>query len=35
VIGQSFWMGLGPGDVLLVVEDQSTSDLHALDWDAP
>jgi hypothetical protein len=29
------WMGLGPGDVPLVVEDQSTSDLYALDWEAP
>jgi Tol biopolymer transport system component len=29
------WMGLGPDDVPLVVEDQSTSDLYALDWEAP
>jgi hypothetical protein len=29
------WMGLGPGDVPLVTEDLSTSDLYALDWEAP
>jgi dipeptidyl aminopeptidase/acylaminoacyl peptidase len=29
------WMGLGPDDAPLVVEDQSTSDLYALDWEAP
>jgi hypothetical protein len=34
-VGGARWMGLGPGDVPLVVEDLSTSDLYALDWEAP
>jgi Tol biopolymer transport system component len=34
-VGGAPWMGLGPGDVPLVVEDLSTSDLYALDWEAP
>jgi hypothetical protein len=29
------WMGLGPDDAPLVTEDLSTSDLYALDWEAP
>jgi hypothetical protein len=29
------WMGLDAHDAPLVVEDQSTSDLYALDWEAP
>ena len=34
-VGGARWMGLGPGDVPLVVEDLSTTDLYALDWEAP
>jgi Tol biopolymer transport system component len=34
-VGGTGWMGLGPDDVPLVVEDLSTSDLYALDWEAP
>jgi hypothetical protein len=34
-VGGTTWMGLGPDDALLVVEDLSTSDLYALDWYAP
>ena len=29
------WMGLAPDDSPLVVRDRSTSDIYALDWDAP
>jgi hypothetical protein len=29
------WIGLDAQDAPLVVEDQSTSDLYALDWEAP
>jgi eukaryotic-like serine/threonine-protein kinase len=34
-VGGARWMGLGPGDVPLVTQDLSTSDLYALDWEAP
>jgi hypothetical protein len=34
-IGGDVWMGIGPDDAPLVVEDLSTSDLYALDWEAP
>ncbi len=34
-IAGTHWMGLGPDDAPLVTEDLSTSDLYALDWEAP
>ena len=30
-----FWMGLAPDESPLVLRDRSTSDIYALDWEAP
>ncbi len=33
--GFGSWMGLAPDDSVLLVRDTSTSDIYALDWQAP
>ena len=33
--GGTPWMGLAPDGAPLILLDRSTSDLYALDWDAP
>jgi hypothetical protein len=33
--GGVYWMGLAPDGSPVIVRDRSTSDIYALDWEAP